>query len=346
MPAFLNAVSTALPPHEVHGLFADFARRQITDRRQVVLERMLRRTGIERRWSTLEGRASDVALDAEGFYAYGRFPTTAARLRRYDAEAAPLAARAAAGLDTDGITHLLVTSCTGMAAPGVDIQLIGLLGLDPSVQRTLIGFMGCYAAINALRHARQIVLAEPGSRVLLVSVELCTLHLQETDDLETVLSFGIFGDGAAAALVTDEPQGFRLDGFRTQLMPDARDLITWHVGDSGFDMVLSGEVPSALRASLPDAVREIVPDGARPDLWAIHPGGKSILDAAESALELTPADLSASRGVLREAGNMSSATVLFVLERMLAGGAAPGTRGLAMAFGPGLTAEAMRFSAA
>lgn len=308
---------------------------------------MLTRTGIERRWSTLEGRPTTQALDAEGFFTYGAFPTTAERLRRYDAEAAALAERAARGVDTAGVTHLLVTSCTGMAAPGVDLQLVDRLGLDPAVERTLIGFMGCYAAINALRLARQIVLAEPDARVLIVSVELCTLHLQETDDLQTVLSFGIFGDGAAAALVTGEATGFALDKFRTQTMPDDRGLITWHVGDSGFDMVLSGEVPAALKRGLPAAAAAILPDGQdKIDLWAIHPGGKSILDAVASTLTLPDGALDTSRAVLRDAGNMSSATVLFVLERMLSEGATRGTRGLAMAFGPGLTAETMRFSAA
>ena len=348
MPAYLNAVATALPPNECHALFGDFARRQITDRRRVLLDRMMSRSGIERRWTVLRADPSETGMDADGFYRYGAFPSTAERLRVYDREAAGLAERAARGLpDLSGVTHLLVTSCTGMAAPGVDLQLVQRLGLDPSVERTLIGFMGCYAAINAMRLARQIVLAEPEARVLVVSVELCTLHLQETDDLQTVLSFSIFGDGAAAALVSAEETGFRLDRFRTETMPADDGLITWHVGDSGFDMVLSGEVPAALKRGVPGALAAILPEGRDgTDLWAIHPGGKSILDAVEGAASLAPQALDPSRVVLRDAGNMSSATVLFVLERMLADAPAPGTQGLAMAFGPGLTAEAMRFSAA
>ncbi|MBB4659882.1 type III polyketide synthase [Parvularcula dongshanensis] len=346
--AHLNAASVAVPDHEVHGLFKDFARRQITDRRRVLLDRMMERSGIEARWSTLTPAPSEAGMDAEGFYRFGSFPSTAERMRVYDREATTLAERAARGLGTDlsGVTHLLVTSCTGFAAPGVDLQLVDRLGLDPGVERTLIGFMGCYAAINALRLARQIVLAEPDARVLCVSVELCTLHLQETDDLETVLSFSIFGDGAAAALVTADPFGFSLDKFRTQVMPDERSLITWHVGDQGFDMVLSGEVPSALKRSLPEAARAIVPEGHEEiGLWAVHPGGRSILDVVEASLALPSDALLPSREVLRRFGNMSSPTVLFVLEAMLRAGAAPGTPGLALAFGPGLTAEAMRFTA-
>ncbi|WP_031548944.1 type III polyketide synthase [Parvularcula oceani] len=346
--AHLNALSTAVPDNEVHGLFKDFARRQITDRRRVLLERMISRSGIERRFSPLVPAPDEEGMDAEGFYRFGDFPSTGRRMRVYDREAAALAERAARGLgeDLSGVTHLLVTSCTGFAAPGVDLQLIGRLGLNPGVERTLIGFMGCYAAINALRLARQIVKAEPAARVLCISVELCTLHLQETDDLETVLSFSIFGDGCAAALISADERGFRLDSFRTEVMADHRDLITWDIGDQGFDMVLSGEVPGALRTGLPAAARAIVPEGCGEiDLWAVHPGGRSILDAVENALELPAGALSASRRVLRDYGNMSSPTVLFVLDAMQREAPAAGAPGLALAFGPGLTAEAMRFTA-
>jgi predicted naringenin-chalcone synthase len=349
MAAFLNALSTAVPDHEVHGLFKGFARRQISDRRRVVLDRMMERSGIEARYSPLDPEGNAEALDGEGFYRYGAFPPTSRRMELYDREAVALAAKAAEGLGRDlgGVTHLIVTSCTGLAAPGVDLQLIGRLGLDPSVERTLVGFMGCYAAINALRLARQIVLAEPGAQVLVVSVELCTLHLQETDDLETILSFSIFGDGAAAALVSEGEEGFRLDRFKTVTMPDDRALITWHVGDSGFDMHLSGETPGALRRGLPAALAAISPEGRDGiDHWAIHPGGKSILDAVEAALDLEAEDLWASREVLRRYGNMSSPSVLFVLARMMNEGPVEEGAGVAMAFGPGLTAETMRFTAA
>ncbi|MCQ8184672.1 type III polyketide synthase [Parvularcula maris] len=347
--AYLNAVASANPPHEVHGLFKTFARRQITDRRRVLLDRMLERSGIEARYSPLEPLETEASMDAEDFYRYGSFPPTSARMALYDREAAPLAEKAVRALraDLDGVTHLLVTTCTGLSAPGIDLQLTERLGLNPSVERTVIGFMGCYAAINALRLARQIVLAEPDAKVLCVSVELCTLHLHETDDLEKVLSFSIFGDGAAAALVTADPEGFRLDSFKTTTMPDDRSLITWQVGDTGFDMHLSGETPAALRRGLPTAMQALSQEGTDDiDLWAVHPGGKSILDAVESSLELQPHALEPSREILRRFGNMSSATVLFVLEHMLQSEPEPGAKGITMAFGPGLTAETMRFTAA
>lgn len=351
--AFINEISVRVPPHEVHSRFTDFAFRQIPERRRHVVERMMQRSGIERRYSVLTPSLEHhdaVALDADGFYRVGDFPSTAARMKVFDREAAPLAAEAVRGLDADEVaraTHLIVTTCTGFAAPGVDLQLLARLGLPLSTERTMIGFMGCYAAINALRLARTIVLAEPEARVLVVSIELCTLHLQETDDLEVVLSFMIFGDGCAACLVSARPEGFRLDGFRTAVMPAADDLITWHIGDRGFDMRLSGEVPGALAAALPEAVATLAPEGIEAvDLWAVHPGGRSVLDAVERAIDLPPPALDASRGVLRDYGNMSSPSVLFVLAAMLAAHPAAGARGLAMAFGPGLTAEGMRFSAA
>lgn len=351
--AFINAIATGNPPHEVHSHFEAFAARQITDRRRAIVERMMARSGIDRRYAVLPAHEDPDdfgALDQEGFYRLGDFPTTAARMRLYDREAPALAARVAGQLDAEALartTHLIVTSCTGFSAPGVDLQLLQRLGLPLSVERTMVGFMGCYAAINALRLANSIVKADEDAHVLVVSVELCSLHLQETDDLEVVLSFMIFGDGCAAALVSAEPSGLRLDGFRTAVMPAAADLITWHIGERGFDMRLSGEVPGALAEALPGAVATLDPEGADAiDLWAVHPGGRSVLDAAQRALDLPQGALNASRTVLRDFGNMSSPSILFVLAEMMRGAPDPGARGLAMAFGPGLTAEGMRFSAA
>jgi predicted naringenin-chalcone synthase len=206
--------------------------------------------------------------------------------------------------------------------------------------------MGCYAAINALKLARHIVRSEPDSRVLIVNLELCTLHLKETVDLEQILSFLLWGDGCAASLVTAEPAGLSLDSFRALLADDTRELMTWSIRDSGFDMLLSGQVPTAIHDALSGHIDTIL-DGAPVesiDLWAVHPGGRSVLDAVERALNLGPAGLSASREVLRRFGNMSSATVMFVLEALLRT-APKGAAGCAMSFGPGLVAETMRFRA-
>jgi predicted naringenin-chalcone synthase len=208
----------------------------------------------------------------------------------------------------------------------------------------MIGFMGCYAAINALRLARHIVRSEPDARVLVLCIELCTLHFQETTDLEQMLSFLIFADGCAAALVTADEEGLALDGFRTVLIPDTRDLIRWNIRGFGFDMVLSGRVPSAIEAGLHAQAGDIVGGAAASDIdiWAVHPGGRTVLDAVERALDLDGEALAASREVLRGYGNMSSATVMFVLDELMRKGVHDG-RGCAMSFGPGLSAEIMAF---
>lgn len=353
---FLNRIGTAVPPHEVHATFRAFAARRLPERQRAVFGRMAARAGIDRRWSVLAPAASPAdpgdggpdRVDAAGLYTAGAFPSTGARMARYAAEAPGLALAALADLGpVAGITHLVVASCTGFVAPGLDHAIAARLGLDEGVARTCVGFMGCQAAIVALRLARDAVRADPAARVLVVNVELCTLHLQERADLDQLLCFLLFADGASAALVSAEPGGLRLDAFRAALMPEAAAQITWAIGDAGFDMVLSGQVPATLARALPGRAGAIL-GGAAPaafDLWAVHPGGRSVLDAVEAAFGLPGAALAASRAVLRDHGNMSSPTVMFVL-RALMDRAAPGQRGVAMAFGPGLSAETLRFAVA
>jgi alpha-pyrone synthase len=353
MAAYLNRIATAVPPNDVHAAFVAFAESLLEGNRSLPLfQRLAKRSQIDHRWSVLgAGAAEPDTVQAVGLYRRGSFPSTAERMRIYERFAPDLAERAVAGLElgerTSEITHVVVTSCTGFSAPGIDLQLVERCGLDPSVERTVIGFMGCYAAINALKMARHIVRSEPASRVLIVSLELCSLHLQETGDLEQVLSFLVFGDGCAAALVSADPQGMSLDRFHAVLAPEARDQITWDIGDQGFNMVLSGKVPASVGAALRQGSGSVFGAMGPEDieLWAVHPGGRSVLDAVESALALPAQALAASREVLRRYGNMSSATILFVLEAILRD-AAPGQRGCAMAFGPGLTAETLLFATA
>ena len=356
MAAYLNRIATAGPDHDVHDAFVAFADTLLTDRRsQLLFRRMSERSQIEHRFSTVEPRplGSNAALDTDGFYCRGAFPTTAQRMQRYEDKAPLLALKAAGGLNLSdeekaAVTHVIVTTCTGFSAPGLDLQLVEGLGLKPSVERTVVGFMGCYAAINALKLARHIVRSEPESKVLVVSLELCTLHLQETSDLEQVLSFLVFGDGCAAALISSEASGLELESFHAELVQEGADQITWNIRDAGFDMYLSGQVPGSIRLALGEGQGRILRDAATEDfdLWAIHPGGRTVLDAVEAAFSLPPKALTASREVLRKFGNMSSATVLFVLKTLLDEPQHKGARGCAMAFGPGLTAETMLFSQA
>jgi alpha-pyrone synthase len=355
MAAYLNRIATAVPQNDVHDAFVQFADTLLTDRRsQVLFRRMADRSQIEHRWSSLTPAmpGANAAIDTEGFYSRGAFPTTAERMRRYETDAPALALKAAGGLqlsdaERDAVSHVIVTSCTGFSAPGLDLQIVEGLGLKPSVERTMVGFMGCYAAISALKLARHIVRSEPDAKVLVVSLELCTLHLQETSNLEQVLTFLVFGDGCAAALITGDPQGLSLDSFHAEVAPATGEQITWKIREQGFDMFLSGGVPGSIGKAL-GAGRDAILKGAQTediDLWAVHPGGRSVLDAVEAAFSLPPKALTASREVLRRFGNMSSATVLFVLKSLL-DNPTPGARGCAMAFGPGLTAETMLFSQA
>jgi alpha-pyrone synthase len=352
--AYINRIATAVPPHDVHETFIGFAESMFpNDRARLALfRRMASKSGIAHRYSYLapNGAADGPAVDRDKFYMRGAFPSTARRMRFFEEHAPKLAAEAVEGLglgeERAKITHLLITCCTGLSSPGLDLELIARCGLSPNVERSIIGFMGCYAAINAFKLARHIVRSEPKARVLTVNLEMCTLHLQETSNLETILSFLLWGDGCAASLITAEDKGLALESFHAVLLPESRDLITWNIGDSGFDMILSGQVPAAIQGALASQIGDIL-DGASLeaiDLWAVHPGGRTVLDAVERALLLAPSRLAASRDVLHDFGNMSSATVSFVLAE-LARRARPGEEGCAMSFGPGLVAETMRFRA-
>jgi predicted naringenin-chalcone synthase len=246
---------------------------------------------------------------------------------------------------SESITHLIVASCTGFTAPGLDFQIMREAMLPDSTERTIVGFMGCFAAVNALKLADHIVRADAGARVLVVNLELCSLHLQEDfQDVPKMLSFLLFGDGASAALVTADPLGIALGKFRATVIPRSEELITWHIGNNGFEMQLSGQVPGRIRRWLPEHGPALLPGGSARDLslWAVHAGGRSILDAVQQALTLDPDLLRFSRGVLRDFGNMSSSTLMFVLDRILRDPDAHGA-GVGMAFGPGLTVESFAF---
>lgn len=336
----------------MHDDFVVFAEKMLHDPRlQVVFRRMASRSAITRRYSFLNPQKDPdrfSAYNAHEFYRLGSFPNTARRMEVFEHSAPVLMRKAVDRLalsqeERAGITHVIVTCCTGLYAPGLDFEIVEHLGLSPAVERTMVGFMGCYAAINALKLARHIVRSEPEAGVLLLNLELCTLHFQETQDLEQVLSFLVFADGAAASLITSRKLGLALDSFQAIVVPETRGLITWKIRGLGFDMLLSGQVPGALRRSLHEG--ELMAERDSIDLWAVHPGGRSILDAVEKGLELPADALAASREVLSCFGNMSSATIMFVLQRMMRQ-AQPGQRGCAMSFGPGLTAETMRFHVA
>jgi alpha-pyrone synthase len=351
--AHLNAIGTAVPKHDVHPAFIRWAEGRLRDpRSRALFARMAARSGIEHRWSVLPPAPyGDSPVDPGGFY-HGPLPTTGARMDIY-AQAAPRLALEAIGklngaVSSGEITHLIVASCTGFVAPGIDQIIAAELGLGGDVERTLVGFMGCYAAVSSLRLAHHIVRSEPEARVLVVTVELSSLHLQYEEDVERLLAALQFGDGASASLVTAEPTGFALSRPFAATLPESRELIRWRVGDHGFVMDLSGEVPGRIGEALRDSsVREAMLGNESPrafDAWAVHAGGRSVLDAVEHGLDLPPQALEESRQVLSRFGNMSSSTLPFVLERLLADGKR--RRGIALAFGPGLAAEGFHFERA
>ena len=284
--------------------------------------------------------------------------------------AARRALAAAPGIEADDVTHVITVSCTGFFAPGPDYAVVRELGLSPSTQRYHLGFMGCYAAFPALRAARSFCLSDPAAVVLVVCVEVCSIHLQASDDPDTIVASSVFADGAAAAVVsgrTDIPGAnahavLDLDAFESVLTPVGESDMAWAIGDHGFEMVLSRYVPAIIGKHISGALTPLLAsdshlsgrEASSIDLWAIHPGGRSILDKVQESLDLSDQQLAPSRATLREDGNMSSATVLFVLRRLLHGegrataedthddGAAQ--RICAMAFGPGLTVESALFT--
>jgi alpha-pyrone synthase len=346
---YLERIATAVFENDVHDAFVGYAHGMLKEERgRALFLRMAERSGIRTRYSPLlvDGTGGAMDVDAYTLYRSGSFPTTAERMRLYRRFAPVLMRSALDRLDLTGderknIRHVIVTSCTGFYAPGLDFEAVDYLGLDPAVERTMIGFMGCYAAMNALKQARHIVRSEPEDSVLIINLEICTLHLQESQNLGEVLSFLVFGDGCAASLVSAQPCGLEIASFRAIRLEHTADLITWNIGDQGFDMMLSGQVPAAVGEALRAHKEDFRKDGSV-RLWAVHPGGRSVLDAVEESLALAPEAMKPSRDVLGKYGNMSSATVMFVLQAMIES-AQGGERGCAMAFGPGLTAETMDF---
>ncbi len=339
--AYINAIGTAVPDHDIHAAFVDWASAQIEDARERRLfQRMAGRSGIEHRWSVLpRARNGGSPVEPGGFYACDPLPPTSERMERYSQAAPELALTAIERLGAlPPVTHIVLASCTGFVAPGIDQIIAERLGLPGDVERLLVGFMGCYAAVAALRSARHIVRSEPDARVLVVCVELSSLHFHDQREVEPLLAALQFGDGAAAALVSADASGLSIEEPFAATLPDSADLIRWTIGDRGFLMHLSGDVPGRIAEALADGLGEGLRDA---DAWAVHAGGRSILDAVEHGLGLGGQALTDSRAVLRDFGNMSSATLMFVLERLIG---RPVERGVALAFGPGLAAEGFRFA--
>ncbi len=276
-------------------------------------------------------------------------------MEKYAEHAPPLAVAASqtalneAELEADRVTHLITVSCTGFESPGIDMSLIKRLGLSPSVGRIQVGFMGCHGALNGLRVAQAFAEADPQACVLLCAVELCSLHYQYGSDPQQTVANALFADGAAALVATGKPMEhddcWRVAACGSCLMPDSEDAMTWRIGDHGFQMTLSPQVPELIRQHLRSWLSAWLESrGYSVDdvsSWAIHPGGPRVVRSVTDALGVPPEAASASNEILATYGNMSSPTVLFVVRRLQELGAAKPC--VALGFGPGLVVEATLF---
>ena len=351
----IMGIGTATPPGMPQEISIRIAEELCcqTDEQRLWVKRIFSRCGVAHRGSVLAvgGEATVRDFFRPRVTPADRGPTTEERMLRYAAEAPPLAQRAALAALNDGridpasITHVVGASCTGFVAPGLDVELIQRLGLRADVQRVQIGFMGCHAAFNALNVAGKIAKADRNARVLVCCVELCSLHFAYGFDAQQLVANALFADGAAAAVVGSAGDGaavaWELADSATLLIPDSRDAMTWRIGDHGFVMTLGPQVPELIRAHLSDWVGPWLRKNglAIGDIrsWAIHPGGPKVVRAAAEVLDLPEHATDASMRVLSEHGNMSSATVLFVMQEL----AKMQGPCVALGFGPGLTAEAM-----
>lgn len=368
MSAIIQTIATAVPEF---SYTQDFARDRMKQwvanpRSKRMVHAIYNRSGIDTRHSVVgdfhvhEGTETNTLF---GFDETGAVlsPTTKQRndvyadaSRRLAVEAARKLLAASPDFGPEDVTHLVFASCTGFCNPGPDLHVIRELGLSESVQRYTLGFMGCYAAFPALRMAQQFCEADARSVVMVICLELCSLHLQIDDRVDSLLANSLFADGAAAALVTAdglasdeeiarEHPAFRLESFASALIPSGEADMAWDIGDHGFNIVLSSYVPDVIAGNVRSLIEQTLKN-ADFDLtdvteWAIHPGGRLIIDRVADSLHLPSGATRHSRDVLRRYGNMSSATILFVLKAMLENEPAGDGKTLAIAFGPGLTVE-------
>lgn len=356
---YLHRLETLVPQHTAtQDLIAlrlgEWADNPVTAR---MIRHVFHRSGIERRYSVVPdftgtGEAELFRRTEAGTLVR---PSTRERMQAFGRHASPMATELAgrlvdgtAGFGPEDVTHVITVSCTGFQNPGPDWNIVTELGLPPGVERYNLGFMGCYAALPALRMARQFCLARPEAVVLVVCLELCSLHMQMDSSPDAILGNALFSDGAAAALVSARPPAedaaaLVLNGFGSAMAPEGRREMAWEIGNLGFHLMLSSYVPDVIGANIGRITEGLLgPQGLVPgdiDLWAVHPGGKAILDRVAGALALDPGQIADSRAVLRDFGNMSSATILFVLRRMLEEAGERRRSITAMAFGPGLTIE-------
>ncbi len=321
---------------------------------QAIIHRLYSQSGINTRNTFLNYLEEDSAKTfVERALSEDDQPTTYERNEIYKTEASKLFLQIGEKLlkqnpsfKKENITHVVTVSCTGFYAPGPDFDVVQGLGLSPNTHRFHLGFMGCYAAIPALKMAKAFCEADPDANVLVICSELCTLHLQNKNDSDSLIAFSVFADGAAGVLVSSKKpakKGYDMVEFASSLAYEGEKDMAWTIGNTGFNMILSSYVPEIISANLKNVLAPLFKKYSISkkdiDIWAVHPGGRAIVDKVEKSMELAEKQVKASRSVLANYGNMSSVTVLFVLKEILNSNPKAGSSVLPIAFGPGLTIE-------
>jgi prepilin-type processing-associated H-X9-DG protein len=359
--SFITAIGTATPVNKFsQGTIAEFMVKtmRLNDEDARKLRAIYRMTGIETRHSVLTDYGKTDGFDFFPNLSEGAaFPSTRERAELFRKHALSLSVdsvtnclQGLTNFNSKSITHLIVVSCTGMYAPGLDIDLIHALQLNTNTERLCINFMGCYAAFNAIKQADYICNSQPHAKVLIVCTELCSIHFQNENTEDNLLANALFADGSAALLMQSSPStGINLKpiSFYADLAPKGSDDMAWTIGDLGFEMRLSSYVPDIIKQGIHQLtqrlLQQIDSELSDIDYFAIHPGGKKILETIETELALNPKQNQNAYNVLRRFGNMSSPTVLFVLQEILKQLKEDDNHKkiLSVAFGPGLTLESM-----
>lgn len=348
----ISAIGTAVPKHLIpQAKVVDFMSKMmdVSDEDKRKLRIIYRASGIEERYSVIEDYSKQEDFSFYNEDKEAPHPSTSDRMQLYEECAPQLALEAIADclpkdFDVQSITHLITFSCTGMYAPGLDLDIVEHLNLSSNISRTCINFMGCYAAFNAIKSAYAFANAFPNAKVLIVGVELCTIHFQRFNEYDHIIANSIFGDGAAAAIIEKtEKKGFSIEHFYHAIASEGKSDMAWRIEDTGFHMRLSSYVPKILRTNLTNVFEQLFTSlntqQDNIDYFAIHPGGKKIVQAVESALNIQKSQIRATYDTLKHYGNMSSVSVLFVLKNIFNHLSTENQNILAMAFGPGLTIE-------
>ena len=362
---FITSIGTAVPPHRFsQSVLSEFMVKamQLDYEKSRMLKTIFRASGISYRHSVLDdyGKNSDFSFypNSENFEP---FPSTERRLQEYQKHALSLSVQAAqdcfakrSNIDLKSITHVITVSCTGMYAPGLDIELVQKLGLRTDVERTAINFMGCYAALNAIKAGNAFCDSRKEAKVLIVCSEMCSLHFQKTATEDNLLANGLFADGSAALLIESNPVKGQLcispTTFHNALSFTQQQHMAWTIGNFGFEMKLSSYVPDVIRNGIKSLTSEMLNriNKKISDIkhFAIHPGGKKILEVIEEELSITKQQNQPAYHVLNSYGNMSSPTVVFVLNEIFKNldDSDENSNILSFAFGPGLTLESILFT--